>query len=70
MVYTLSRVTRNLRRLYPATRESTLVMIMAQKSDIDLKGHPKQAKFFFQIIAISVNKKEKLLRERYKEAIN
>ena len=48
------------------TRESTLVMIMAQKNDIDLKEHPKQAKFFFQIIAISVNKNEKLSRERYK----
>ena len=44
----------------------TSVMIMAQKSGIDLKGHSKQAKFFFQITAISVNKKEKLLRERYK----
>ena len=53
-------------QLYPVTRESTLVMIMAQKSDIDLKGYSKQAKFFFQIIVISVNKKEKLLRERYK----
>ena len=41
-------------------------MIMVQKSNIDLKGYPKQAKFFFQIIVISVNKKEKLLRERYK----
>ena len=36
------------------------------KSGINLRGHLKQAKFFFQIIAISVNKKEKLLRERYK----
>ena len=37
-------------------------MIMAQKSDIDLKGHPKQAKFFFQIIAISVDKKIKTVK--------
>ena len=35
---------------------------MAQKSDIDLRGYPKQAKFFFQIIVISVNKKEKTVK--------